>query len=91
VRGSARLLGAAALRVTLCEQVPVPSEYGVGAYQQLKSSHRSARWRAEQRGEEGSACRFDPHPVAVRVPLQDIELVVQGQDLDVFVPIAAGE
>jgi hypothetical protein len=70
------------------EEVAVPTQHRVRAYQQSEPTKR-LRWESVQQGrEEGPVARGEPRSGLAQLAFQDRDLVAQYQDLHVFVPTA---
>ncbi|MFC9631230.1 hypothetical protein ACFTY8_18510 [Streptomyces mirabilis] len=70
------------------DQVAVPSQHGVWSDQQSHLSKRPAWQALEQRSEERPVARVESHPMPTQLPLQHGDLVAQGQDLYILLPVA---
>jgi hypothetical protein len=69
------------------EQVAVPTQDGLGAYEQPDAAQDVAGESVQQRGEEHPIGLREPDLLAVQLPLEDGELVAEGQDLDILGPV----
>ena len=67
--------GSAVLRVPPGDQVAVPSEHGVRAHDQVQVPQHACGQMVQQRREQGSITRGEPHSVWTELLLQDRELV----------------
>jgi hypothetical protein len=70
------------------EQIAVPAQNRVRAYQEPQLAQDLQRKPVQQRGQKGPISRSEPHLLAPEVPLQHRDLVPQNEDLDVLVSIA---
>jgi len=73
------------------DQVAVPAQDGVGAYQQSQAAQDVPRQPVQQRHQKESIARLEPGLPRSQLPLQHRDLVAQGQNLDVFVVVAHGQ
>jgi hypothetical protein len=71
------------------QQVPVPSQHGVGADQQPDAAEQAAGEPVQQGGQERAVAGGEPRPGRAELPLQDRELVAQHEDLSVLVQVAS--
>jgi hypothetical protein len=73
------------------DEVTVPAQYGLGAYEQPDAAQHVAGESAEQRGEERPVGRGEADLLAVQLSLEDGELVAQCQDFRVLGTVAHGQ
>jgi hypothetical protein len=71
------------------DQVTMPFEDGVRAYQQPQAAQTRTRQSVKQPGQQRPVGRLEPGPLAAELPWQHRDLVAQCEDLGVLVPIAA--
>ncbi|WP_062441089.1 hypothetical protein [Herbidospora daliensis] len=75
--------------MTPFHQIAVPAHDGVGPDEQLQPAQDVAGQRCQESGEERSILRSEPYPSAdAELPFENDDLVTQGEDLDVLVPIS---
>jgi hypothetical protein len=75
------------LRVPAGEQVALPAQHGVGAYQQPYPTQHVHRQPVHQRGQQRPVSRLESHPPLAQLAVQHHDLVTQGKDLNVLVPV----
>ena len=80
--------GPAGFPVASAHQIAVPSQDRVWADNQLQPAQQGAGQRLQERREEGPVRGGKPGPGWTELPLQDRELMTQGQDFSVLVPVA---
>jgi hypothetical protein len=90
-RGSADPPGAGDAGVVSGDQVAVPTQHGLGAYQQSDPAEHVAGESVQQGGEQGPISRGEPDLLAVQLPFEDHDLVPQGEDFRVLGPVAHGK
>jgi len=73
------------------EQVPVPTQHGLGPDQQPDPAQHAAGQPMHQGGEEGALGRGEPDLPAVQLALQDADLVTESEDLGVLGAVAHGQ
>jgi hypothetical protein len=73
------------------EQVTMPAQDRVGSDQQPQAPQAGPGKLVQQRGQPRPVGRVEPYPLPVEVALQHRELVPEGEDLRVLVPVAAGQ
>jgi hypothetical protein len=66
------------------DQVAVPSQHGLGAYQQSDPAEHGAGEPVQQRGEQGPVSGGEPDLLAVQLPFEDHDLVPQCQDFRIL-------
>ena len=69
----------------------MPAQDRIRAYQQPQPAQRLPRQAVQQRGEEGTIGWSEPRPLVAQLTLQHGELVTQGQNFRVLVPVAHRE
>ncbi|MFC4061880.1 hypothetical protein ACFOWE_26560 [Planomonospora corallina] len=70
-------------------QIAVPAQDGVRADEEPHPAQDLAGQRRQQGGEEGTVLRGESHPgVGTELPFENGDLVAEGEDLDVLVPMA---
>ena len=69
------------------EEVAVPTQDRVGAYQQPQTPQRRPRQSVQQRGQQRAIGRGEPDLLRAELALQHRDLVAQRQDFDVPVSI----
>ncbi|WP_406079168.1 hypothetical protein [Micromonospora sp. NBC_00858] len=74
--------------MTTGDEVAVPAQHRVGAHQQLHSAQHVPRQPVQQRRQERPITRVEPHFLLAQLALQHHDLVAQGRDLHILVPIA---
>jgi hypothetical protein len=74
--------------VAACEQVAVPAQDSVRAHQQPQPTSHVWREPVQQRRQEHPIARVKPPPLLAQLPFQHRDLMAQGEDLDVLVPVA---
>ncbi len=72
----------------LSYEVAVPAQYGVRSDDESQSAQDFAGEGLEESGQEGPVLRCELRLAGAELPLQDGDLVAQGQDLGVLVPVA---
>ena len=72
------------------DQVAVPAQHGLGAYQQPDAAQHVAGQLVQQGGEKRPVGRGEPDLLAVQVPFEHRDLVAEGQDLRVPDAVAYG-
>lgn len=70
------------------EQIAVPAQDRVRAYQKLQLAQHGARKLVQQCRQERPISRSEPHLLPTELPCQHRDLVPQGEDPDVLVSIA---
>ncbi|MFE5586995.1 hypothetical protein [Kitasatospora sp. NPDC056531] len=85
---AARPLRPAEAGVALLHQVAVPAQDGVRVDQQSQATQDLARQRSEERGEQSAVLRSELRPVRAELALKGGELMAQGEDLHILVPVA---
>jgi hypothetical protein len=70
-------------------QVAVPAQDRVGRHHQSQVLQSRPGESAEQRGQPGPIGGLEPDPLFVELAVQHGELVPQGEDLRVLVPVTA--
>ncbi len=73
--------------VVVLEQVAAPAQDGVRADQEPESAQCRAGERSEERGEERAVRGVEAEALAVELPLQEAELVAEGQDFGVLLVV----
>ncbi len=73
------------------EQVPVPAQHRLRAYQQPDPTKRLHRDPVQQCREERPVAGREAWPGLAQLAFQDRDLVAQRQNLHVLVPIAHGQ
>jgi hypothetical protein len=73
------------------DQVTVPAQHGLGAYQQPDPAQHGAGESVQQGGEEGPVGGGELDFLAVYLPLEDHDLVAQGEDFGVFGVVTHGQ
>ena len=63
----------------------MPAQYRLGPDQQPEPAEHVAWEPVQQGGQEHPVARAEPRPGLAKLPLQDRDLVAQGQDLHVLV------
>jgi hypothetical protein len=74
-----------------CQQVPVPAQYRLGAYQQPEPAENVPREPVQQDRQERPAGQREPRPGLTQLPLQDHDLVAQRQGFRLLVLVAHGK
>jgi hypothetical protein len=74
--------------VVAADQIAVPAQHGLGAHEQPDLAQCGAGESVQQRGEQGPVGRGELDLLAVQLPLQNRDLVPQGEDLHVLGPVA---
>ncbi|NYF41485.1 hypothetical protein [Streptosporangium sandarakinum] len=75
--------------MTPSHQVTVPAQDGVRANEEPQPTQDLAGRRRQQGGEESTVLGSESHPRAgTQPPFENGELMAEGEDLDVLVPIA---
>ncbi|MDO0910939.1 hypothetical protein QQM39_08745 [Streptomyces sp. DT2A-34] len=70
------------------DDVAVPAQYRVRPPQQPHPAQRFP-WQAMEEGRrKRPVARVEPELLPVQLPFQNADLVAQGQDLDIFLPVA---
>jgi hypothetical protein len=70
------------------QQVAVPAQHRVGAYQQPDPVEQAAGELVQQGSQECAVTGREPRPGPSKLPLQDRDLMGQHQDLGVLVQVA---
>lgn len=70
------------------QQIPVPAQHGVRPDQEPAPAEKVSREPVQQGSQERPVARGEPRPGGAHLPLQDRDLMAQGQDLHVLVPVA---
>jgi hypothetical protein len=70
------------------DQVPVPAQHRVRAYEQPQSPHCLPRQAVQQRGQQRPVCRGEVHSLLAELTFQNHDLMPPGEDLHIFVPVA---
>jgi hypothetical protein len=71
------------------EEVTMPTQDRVGPHQQPQALQAGPRQPIQQRGQPRPVGRVQPHPLPVELTLQHRELMAQGEDFRLLVPVAA--
>jgi hypothetical protein len=69
------------------DQVAVPARHGLGAYQQPDALQYVAGQAVQQRGEQRPVGTGEPDLLTVQLPLEDRDLMAEGQDFGVLVAV----
>jgi hypothetical protein len=77
--------------VAASHQVTVPSEDRVGPDQQPQTVQAGSGQLVQKRGQPCPVGWVKPDPLSVELTLQHGELVAEGENLGVLVPVAAGQ
>lgn len=85
--GASRSLRAGTSRVAAREQIPVPAQYGVRAYQQSYPAQQVPRQPVQHGRVERAITRGEPHSFLAELAFQDHDLMAQREELRVPVPI----
>lgn len=75
-------------RMAACDQIAVPAQHRVRTHQQPHPAQHLDRHPMQQRRQERAIARGEPHLLATKLALQHRDLMAQGEDLRVLVPIA---
>ncbi|GAA1010919.1 hypothetical protein Aple_066550 [Acrocarpospora pleiomorpha] len=75
--------------MTPFHQIAVPPHDGIRPDEEPQPTKHVAGQRCQESGEEGSVLGREPHPgVGAELPFENGDLVTQGEDLDVLIPIS---
>jgi hypothetical protein len=70
-------------------QIAVPAQDRVQPNEEPQSAQNLAGQRCQERSEKGPVLRGESHPgVGAELPFQDSDLVTQGENLDILVPVS---
>jgi hypothetical protein len=83
-----RALGPGPGRVATREQVAVPAQDSVRTHQQTQPTQHVQRELVQQRRQERPIAWVKPRPLLAQLPLQHRDLMAQGEDFHVLVPVA---
>jgi hypothetical protein len=72
------------------EQVAMPAQHRVGVHQQPHSAQHVARQPVQQRRQERPIGPVEAHLLLAQLAFQHGDLMAQGKDLHVFVPVVHG-
>ncbi|WP_168584123.1 hypothetical protein [Saccharopolyspora sp. ASAGF58] len=70
-----------------CDEVAVPAQHCVWAHHQPQPAQQIPSQPVQQHRHKRPIAWHEKHPFLAELPLQDRDLMAQGQDLDVLVPI----
>jgi hypothetical protein len=90
-RWPARPLGSGPGRVPLPDQVAVPAQHRIRAYQQPHPAQRLRSQPVQQRRQQDPIRRGEPDLPSAQLTFEYTNLVTQHQDFKVLVPIAHGK
>ncbi|MFI6541187.1 hypothetical protein ACIBHY_52665 [Nonomuraea sp. NPDC050547] len=72
-------------------QIAVPTQDRVRPDHEPQSAQDLSGQRGQERGEKGPVLRGESHPgSSAKLPFQDSDLVTQGENLDILVPVSIG-
>jgi hypothetical protein len=74
--------------VAACEQVAVPAKHRVGAHQQPQPIQHVAREPVQQGRQERPVSLVETHLLLAQLTFQHRDLMAQGKDFHILVPIA---
>ncbi|WP_206184711.1 hypothetical protein [Thermoactinospora rubra] len=78
--------------MTLSHEIAVPAQDGVWSDEEPQPAQEIVGQQGQERGEKGPVLDRESHPgVVAELSSQDGDLVAQGKNLDILVPIAHGE
>jgi hypothetical protein len=73
----------------LLHDLAVPAQDGVRADDKPQATQDRSRQRGQKGGQEDAILRSESHPgIGAELPFQDHDLVTQGENLDILVPIS---
>lgn len=70
------------------DQIAVPAQHRIWTHQQPHPAQHLRRQTMRQRRQERSIARGEPHPVFAELTLKHRDLMAQGEDLHILVPVA---
>jgi hypothetical protein len=74
--------------VATIDEIAMPAKYRLGADQQPHSMQHVPGEPVQQRCQEGAVSRVEPGLRAAQLAFEHRDLMAQGEDLGVFVPVA---
>jgi hypothetical protein len=77
--------------VTAGEQVTMPTQDRIRLHQQPQPAQLGPGQMVQQCRQPRPVGPIEPHPLAIELALQDRELVPQGENLGIFIAVAARE